>query len=52
MIDTNDETISSAVYSVGVLLPPLWPNRPAVWFVQPEAQFELATITRQRTKFN
>ena len=33
-------------------LPPFWPDRPAVWFAQAEAQFELASITRQRTKFN
>ena len=28
-----------------------WPDRPAVWLAQAEAQFELAAITRQRTKF-
>jgi len=52
MMDTTDETVSSAVYRVAVRLPPFWPDRPAVWFVQAEAQFELAGITRQRTKFN
>jgi hypothetical protein len=35
-----------------VRLPPFWPDRPAVWFAQAEAQFELSAITRQRTKFN
>jgi len=52
MMDTNDETVSSAVYRVSVRLPPFWPDRPAVWFVQAESQFKLAAITRQRTKFN
>jgi hypothetical protein len=33
-------------------LPPFWPDRPAVCFTQAEAQFELASITRQRTKYN
>ena len=32
--------------------PIFWPYRPAVWFAQVEAQFELAAITRQKTKFN
>jgi len=28
-----------------------WPDRPAVWFAEAETQFQLAAITRQRTKF-
>ena len=32
--------------------PPFWPDRLAVWFTQADAHFELASITRQRTKFN
>ena len=52
MIDTTDETVSSEVYRIAVRLSPFWPDRPAVWFAQAEAQFELASITRQRTKFN
>jgi hypothetical protein len=47
-----DDISSSAVYRVSVRLPPFWPDRPAVWFAQAEAQFELSNITRQRTKFN
>lgn len=41
-----------AVYRVGIKLPPFWPDKPAVWFAQVEAQFELANITRDQTKFN
>ena len=52
MMDTTVETVSSAVYRVSVRLPPFWPERPAVWFAQPESHFELAAVTRQRTKFN
>jgi hypothetical protein len=35
-----------------VRLPLFWPDRPDVWFAQAEEEFELASITRQRTKFN
>jgi len=51
MMDSTDETVNSAVYRVCVRLPPFGPERPAVWFAQAESQFELAAITRQRTKF-
>jgi len=52
MTEPADEIHSSEVYRVAVRLPPFWPDRPAIWFSQAEAQFELAAITRQRTKFN
>ena len=52
MPDSADETLSAAVYRVAIRLPTFWPDRPAIWFAQAEAQFELADITRQRTKFN
>ena len=63
----NKETVASASHEmaeppeqfsapelcrVTVRLPPFWPDRPAIWFAQAESQFELAAITRQRTKFN
>jgi hypothetical protein len=35
-----------------VRLPPFCPDRPAVWFAQAEAQFELSAITRQQTTIN
>jgi len=40
------------VHKVAVSLQPFWPDRPAIWFAQAEAQFELAAITCQRTKYN
>jgi len=50
--EPNDETQSLLVHKVAVNLPPFWPDQPAVWFAQAEAQFELAAITSQRMKFN
>ena len=52
MMDTTDETVSSAVTRAAGRLPPYCPDRPAIWFAQAEAQFELASIKRQRTQFN
>jgi hypothetical protein len=52
MMDPAEETHSPELYRVSVRLQPFWPERPIVWFGQAEAQFELASITRQRTKFN
>jgi hypothetical protein len=43
---------SSAVHRVAVRLSTFWPARPAAWFSQAKAQFELVAFTRQRTKFN
>ena len=34
-----------------VKLPPFWPNKIEVWFAQAEAQFVLAKITREDTKY-
>jgi hypothetical protein len=34
-----------------VRLPPFWPERPAVWFAQPEVQFFFAGISSEKTKF-
>jgi len=52
MMDTAEQTSSPEVHRVAVRLPTFWTDRPAVWFEQAEAQFEMAAITRQRTKFN
>jgi hypothetical protein len=39
------------VSRVAVRLPPFWAERPAVWFAQAEAQFFLAGVSSERTKF-
>ena len=52
MTESADDSLGAGLYRVAVRLPPFWPDRPALWFAQAEAQFDLAGITRQRTKFN
>jgi cleavage and polyadenylation specificity factor subunit 1 len=39
------------VARVAIRLPAFWTNRPASWFAQAEAQFHLAGITSEHTKF-
>lgn len=43
---------AARVNHIAVKLPPFWPDKPALWFAQVEAQFVLASITRESTKFN
>jgi hypothetical protein len=52
MQEASDSTRGAALCRVAVRLPPFWPDRPALWFSQAEAQFELAAVTSERTKFN
>ncbi|XP_047997264.1 uncharacterized protein LOC125234886 [Leguminivora glycinivorella] len=44
--------LSKGVCGVTVKLPPFWADRPAVWFAQAEAQFHLAGIKTDITKFS
>lgn len=39
------------VNRVSVKLPPFWNHKPTLWFAQAEAQFEIANITSETTKF-
>ena len=52
MTETAHVSLASTLYRVAVRLPHFWPNRPALWFAHAKAQFDLAGITRQSTKFN
>lgn len=40
-----------AIERIALRLPPFWPEEPAVWFAQVEAQFILSGITVDTTKF-
>lgn len=49
--EQNREQNGQQVCRVSVKLPQFWPAKPSVWFAQVEAQFELANIVRDETKF-
>jgi len=46
------DIVQRHVDKVSVKLPPFWAENPETWFVQVEAQFEIANITAEQTKFN
>lgn len=39
------------IYRIGIKIPPTWPEEPPVWFAQLEAQFALANINQNYTKY-
>ncbi|GFV45755.1 uncharacterized protein TNCV_2409381 [Trichonephila clavipes] len=47
-----NECDSNQISHVAVKPPPFWKHNPALWFVQLEAQFNLAKILNDTTKFN
>lgn len=47
----SDDTAQTAVAKVSVKLPDFWKSDPNMWFAQAEAQFNLAGITLDETKF-
>lgn len=46
------EDVQTAVASVAVKLPDFWKSDPVMWFAQAEAQFALAKVTVDGTKYN
>lgn len=42
---------SAETAKVSVRVPTFWPDKPAVWFAQVEAQFTLSNITSDSTKY-
>jgi hypothetical protein len=47
---TTNSALPAEISRVAVRLPPLWSERPAVWFAQAEAQFTLAGISSAQTQ--
>src|SRR5215510_12239114 len=52
MQETPDSTHGGHIHRPAVRLPPFWPDKPGLWFAQVEAQFHLAAVTSETTKFN
>jgi hypothetical protein len=50
-METAGNLPPAEVSRVAVRLPPFWAERPAVCFAQAEAQFSLAGISSEKTKF-
>jgi hypothetical protein len=50
-METADSSPPAEVSRVGVRLPPFWVERPPVWFAQTEAQFLLAGVSSEKSKF-
>jgi hypothetical protein len=50
-MQTTDSSVPAEISRVAARLPPFWAEHPAVWFAQAEAQFTLAGINSERTKF-
>jgi hypothetical protein len=50
-MEAADSSPPAEVPRVAVRLPPFWAERPAVWFAQAEAQFFLACVNSEKTKF-
>jgi hypothetical protein len=48
---TMNSVIPAEISRVAMRLPPFWAKRSAVWFVQAKAQFTLAGISSEQTKF-
>jgi hypothetical protein len=50
-MEAADKSPPAKVSRVAVRLPLFWAERPAVWFAQAEAQFILAGVNSEKTKF-
>jgi hypothetical protein len=50
-MEVADSSPPAEVSKVAVRLPSFWAERPAVWFAQAEAQFFLAGVNSEKTKF-
>jgi hypothetical protein len=51
-METTTSTQPAEIARVTVRLPPILAERPTMWFAQAEAQFSLAGISNERTKFH
>lgn len=52
MCNDEKDALNPQISRVAVKPPPFWKNNPMLWFAQIEAQFSIADITQDNTKFN
>jgi hypothetical protein len=52
MQEAPDSSQGRYIHRPAVRLPPFWPDRPGLWFATAEAQFDLTSVTSEKTKFN
>jgi hypothetical protein len=52
MQEAKDSSQGGYIHRPGVHLPPFWPDRPGLCFATAEVQFDFASVTSEKTKFN
>jgi len=52
MQEGPDSSEGGHIHRPAMRLPPFWTDRTGLWFAQAEAQFALASVTSENTKFN
>ncbi|GFX34011.1 transposon Ty3-G Gag-Pol polyprotein [Trichonephila clavipes] len=50
LTNSNEEKLEAN--KVSVKIPPFWEEKPEMWFFQVKAQFSIANIKQEETKFN
>ncbi|GFQ67579.1 transposon Ty3-G Gag-Pol polyprotein [Trichonephila clavata] len=50
VVNSNEQKFEANKVSVKIL--PFWEEKPEIWFFQVEAQFSIANINQEETKFN
>lgn len=49
--DSPTNSTDASLCHISVKIPPFWPDKPTLWFAQLDAQFALAKISSDETKF-
>ena len=52
MQEDPDSSKGGKIHRAMVLIPSFWPDRLRLWYAQAEAQFSVASVTSETTKFN
>ena len=49
--EVQNDVGAAMAAAVSVKLPPFWPDKTDLWFVQADAQFTIKNITTEKTKY-